>query len=76
MKPADRFWLAAVTSLLPRGRWAAVFAATPGTDEGSLRVLHSIERLSCKDASVSQRANWRLLSFAGFGRVGDLLADR
>lgn len=30
-EPADRFWLAALTSLIPRGRWAAVFLATPGT---------------------------------------------
>ncbi|GAA3380827.1 hypothetical protein GCM10020367_69670 [Streptomyces sannanensis] len=30
-EPADRFRLAALTSLIPRGRWAAVFPATPGT---------------------------------------------
>jgi putative transposase len=28
-EPADRFWLAALTSLIPRGRWAAVFPVTP-----------------------------------------------
>ncbi|MGW1710622.1 integrase core domain-containing protein, partial [Streptomyces sp. NPDC002206] len=29
-EPAGRFWLAALTSLIPRGRWAAVFPAAPG----------------------------------------------
>ncbi|MFE7333146.1 integrase [Streptomyces sp. NPDC057565] len=29
-EPADRFWLAALTSLVPRGRWAAVFPAAAG----------------------------------------------
>ncbi|MFE7046343.1 integrase core domain-containing protein, partial [Streptomyces atratus] len=27
----DRFWLAALSSLIPRGRWTAVFPGTPGT---------------------------------------------
>ncbi|WP_326601099.1 hypothetical protein [Streptomyces sp. NBC_01800] len=30
-EPAGRFWLAALTSLIPRGRLAAVFPTTPGT---------------------------------------------
>ncbi|MFD4759509.1 integrase core domain-containing protein [Streptomyces sp. NPDC058439] len=30
-EPADRFWLAALSSLIPRGRWAAVFPVAPGT---------------------------------------------
>ncbi|MFD4943333.1 integrase, partial [Streptomyces sp. NPDC058409] len=30
-EPADRFWLAALGSLIPRGRWAAVFPVAPGT---------------------------------------------
>ncbi|WP_461090021.1 transposase family protein, partial [Streptomyces incanus] len=30
-EPADRFWLAALSSLIPRHRWQAVFPVTPGT---------------------------------------------
>ncbi|MDQ0765517.1 putative transposase [Streptomyces canus] len=30
-EPADRFWLAALSSLIPRRRWREVFAVTPGT---------------------------------------------
>jgi len=30
-EPADRFWLAALSSLLPRHRWSSVFSVTPGT---------------------------------------------
>ncbi|MDV9197473.1 integrase core domain-containing protein [Streptomyces sp. Wh19] len=30
-EPADRFWLAALNSLIPSGRWAAAFPVTPGT---------------------------------------------
>jgi transposase InsO family protein len=30
-KPADRLWLAALSSLIPRRRWAQVFAVTPAT---------------------------------------------
>lgn len=30
-KPADRFWLAALSSLLPRRRWRSVFPVVPGT---------------------------------------------
>src|SRR4051812_43059102 len=30
-EPADRFWLAALSSLLPRHRWHSVFPVTPGT---------------------------------------------
>jgi transposase len=30
-EPADRFWLAAVSSLIPRHRWREVFPVTPGT---------------------------------------------
>lgn len=30
-EPADRFWLAALSSLIPRCRWSGVFPATPGT---------------------------------------------
>jgi transposase len=30
-EPADRFWLAALSSLLPRRRWRSVFLVTPGT---------------------------------------------
>lgn len=30
-EPADRFWLAALSSLLPRHRWRSVFPVTPGT---------------------------------------------
>jgi putative transposase len=29
--PADRLWLAALSSLLPRRRWAQVFSVTPAT---------------------------------------------
>jgi hypothetical protein len=29
-QPADRFWLAALSSLIPRRRWREVFAVTPG----------------------------------------------
>ena len=28
---ADRFWFAALSSLIPRRRWAAVFPASPAT---------------------------------------------
>jgi putative transposase len=28
---ADRFWFAALSSLIPRRRWAQVFPVTPGT---------------------------------------------
>ncbi|MFJ2269901.1 integrase core domain-containing protein [Streptomyces sp. NPDC087849] len=38
-EPADRFWLAALSSLIPRGRWAAVFPVTPGTLPAWLRKL-------------------------------------
>ncbi|WP_406516462.1 integrase core domain-containing protein [Streptomyces sp. NBC_00134] len=30
-EPADRFWLAALSSLIPRRCWSSVFAVTPGT---------------------------------------------
>jgi transposase InsO family protein len=30
-EPADRFWLAVLSSLIPRRRWREVFAVTPGT---------------------------------------------
>ena len=30
-EPADRFWLAALSSLLPRHRWSNVFPIAPGT---------------------------------------------
>lgn len=30
-EPADRFWLAALTSLTPRHRWATIFPVTPST---------------------------------------------
>ncbi|MGW9033143.1 integrase [Streptomyces sp. NPDC055722] len=30
-QPADRFWLAAPSSLIPRRRWSSVFPVTPGT---------------------------------------------
>lgn len=30
-QPADRLWLAALSSLIPRRRWAQVFPVTPGT---------------------------------------------
>ena len=30
-EPADRFWLAALSSLLPRHRWRTVFPVAPGT---------------------------------------------
>ncbi|MDH6580533.1 integrase [Kitasatospora sp. MAP5-34] len=30
-EPADRFWLAALSSLVPRHRWRAVFQVMPGT---------------------------------------------
>src|SRR5437763_1289570 len=30
-EPADRFWLATLSSLLPRHRWRSVFPVTPGT---------------------------------------------
>ena len=30
-EPADRFWLAALSSLLPRHHWRRVFRVTPGT---------------------------------------------
>ncbi|MFI6357365.1 integrase core domain-containing protein [Streptomyces sp. NPDC050743] len=30
-EPADRFWLAALSSLIPRRRWSSVFPITPGT---------------------------------------------
>jgi transposase InsO family protein len=30
-EPADRFWFSALSSLIPRRRWATVFPVTPGT---------------------------------------------
>ncbi|MFI6359291.1 integrase core domain-containing protein [Streptomyces sp. NPDC050743] len=30
-EPADRFWLAALSSLIPRRRWSSVFPVAPGT---------------------------------------------
>ncbi|MEU5057436.1 integrase [Streptomyces sp. NPDC021470] len=30
-EPADRLWLAALSSLIPRRRWKHVFPVTPGT---------------------------------------------
>src|SRR6266481_4085925 len=30
-RPADRLWLAALSRLIPRRRWAEVFAVTPAT---------------------------------------------
>ena len=30
-EPADRFWLCALSELIPRHRWANVFPVTPGT---------------------------------------------
>jgi hypothetical protein len=30
-RPADRLWLAALSSLIPRRRWGEVFAVTPAT---------------------------------------------
>ena len=43
-QPGDRLWLAALSQLIPRRRWAEVFAVTPATllwaapPRGSLRV--------------------------------------
>jgi putative transposase len=30
-EPADRFWFAALSSLIPRYRWSNVFTVTPAT---------------------------------------------
>jgi hypothetical protein len=30
-EPADRFWLSALSSLIPRHRWSNIFPVTPGT---------------------------------------------
>jgi putative transposase len=30
-EPADRFWLSALSSLIPRCRWSNIFPVTPGT---------------------------------------------
>ena len=30
-EPPDRFWFSALSSLIPRHRWARVFPITPGT---------------------------------------------
>ncbi|MFB6963474.1 hypothetical protein ACFCYB_42705 [Streptomyces sp. NPDC056309] len=30
-EPADRFWLAAFSGLIPRRRWHEIFPVTPGT---------------------------------------------
>ncbi|MFJ5609305.1 integrase [Streptomyces sp. NPDC093221] len=30
-EPADRFWLATLSSLIPRCRWPEIFPVTPGT---------------------------------------------
>ncbi|MET8781276.1 integrase [Streptomyces sp. NPDC004589] len=30
-EPADRFWPAALSSLIPRRRWSSLFPVTPGT---------------------------------------------
>jgi putative transposase len=30
-EPADRFWLAALSALIPRHRWRDIFPVTPGT---------------------------------------------
>ena len=30
-RPGDRLWLAALSKLIPRGRWGEVFAVTPAT---------------------------------------------
>src|SRR6266568_362170 len=30
-EPGDRFWFAALSSLIPRGRWAEVFPVSPAT---------------------------------------------
>jgi len=50
-EPADRFWLAALSSLIPRHRWAAVFPVKPGT----LLTWH--RRLIAKKWDYSARRN-------------------
>ncbi|MFF7856876.1 integrase [Streptomyces sp. NPDC007904] len=35
-EPADRFWLAVLSGLIPRRRWREVFPVTPGTLLGAV----------------------------------------
>lgn len=48
-EPADRFWFAALSSLIPRRRWAQVFPVQPGT------VLAWHRRLIAKKWDYSKR---------------------
>ncbi|MFH8736173.1 integrase core domain-containing protein [Streptomyces sp. NPDC017964] len=48
-EPADRFWLVALSSLIPRRCWSSVFAVTPGT----LLAWH--RRLIAKEWDYSDR---------------------
>jgi hypothetical protein len=49
--PIDRAWLAAVSRLLPRHRWAEVFAVTPATC--GCRIAHGgFQRTSQQGGSV------------------------
>jgi putative transposase len=43
-QPADRLWLAALSRLIPRHRWAQVFAVTPATLLAWHRRLHLVAR--------------------------------
>ncbi|MBL1097771.1 hypothetical protein [Streptomyces coffeae] len=38
-EPADRLWFAALSSLIPRCRWANVFPMTPATRSPAKRIL-------------------------------------
>ena len=48
-EPADQFWFAALSSLIPRRRWAQVFPVQPGT------VLAWHRRLIAKKWDCSKR---------------------
>ncbi|MFF3877205.1 integrase core domain-containing protein [Streptomyces sp. NPDC001978] len=39
-EPADRFWLAALSSLIPRRRWSSVFPVTPGVPQAPRMNAH------------------------------------
>src|SRR4249919_3318180 len=52
-EPADRVWLAALASFIPRGRWTEIFPVTPGT------LLAGQRRLAARKYDTSKRAQTR-----------------
>ena len=69
-EPADRFWLAALSSLLPRHRWQNVFPVTPGT----LLTWHRSQVARRWDYTARRRRTGRPPTVAGLKKLTVRLA--